>query len=221
MRYTKTIGTGNAGEARAHTNLASSSRDGLAIRARRITPPRLFTLVALGLCQCAVTKPPAASAAPKGSSDAEYSLTQSSASAPARGSCRGSDCVEAPQVAPARCDVEECAGELGPAAIAELRATAAKANDCYESALKDQNQLEGRLLVRLRLAAGRDPCEIRIEQKSFDAPEALTQCVLARLRATEARPRSGCVDVALPLAFVRQEIEAAPGSSGTGAPPAQ
>lgn len=117
------------------------------------------------------------------------------------------------QQGPGRCDVELCEGELSATAIAALRATAAKANDCYESALKEQNQLEGKMMVRLRLAAGREPCEATIEQSSFAAPEAFSRCVLERLRQTEARPRSGCVDVALPLSFVRQEVEAAPDAS--------
>lgn len=117
------------------------------------------------------------------------------------------------QQGPARCDVELCEGELSATAIAALRATAAKANDCYETALKDQNQLEGKMMVRLRLAAGREPCDARIEQSSFTVPETFSRCVIERLLQTEARPQSGCVDVALPLSFVRQEVEAAPESA--------
>jgi hypothetical protein len=102
----------------------------------------------------------------------------------------------------------------------DLRATAQKVQDCYERELKDQNQLEGKLMARLRLAKGREPCEVRVEKGGMSGSETFVKCVVERLRETKARPESGCVDVALPLTFVRQEVEAPP-DGGVPAPAAR
>lgn len=181
----------------------------------------LLLFVGWSLCRCAApTQSAPARAEPNLDAAADYSLTQRSASAPERGRCPGGVCAEPilPQ-APGRCDVELCEGELAPAAVANLRSSAQSATECYENALKDQNQLEGKMLVRLRLAAAREPCDVRIEQRTFEASPSFIECVLERLRKTEAHPDSGCVDVALPLSFVRHEIEAAPDAGSSDAHP--
>lgn len=187
---------------------------------RKIRVQALLGLTLLGQCQCSgQARPLVQGAARASSSDAEYSLTQQSASHPDRGACRGGRCDDTATTTNVlgRCDVESCEGELTPTAISELRATAAKTNDCYERELKDQNQLEGKMMVRLRLAAGREPCEIRVEQSSISGSETFLTCVTDRLRQTEAHPSSGCIDVALPLSFVRKEVESMPDASAGGA----
>jgi hypothetical protein len=171
----------------------------------------------LGLCECASSttgREASRSAAAEG--DSPYALTQHSASQPSRGS--GGPTV-APVLAMGRCDVESCDGNLSPAAVAELRVTASKARDCYERELKENNQLQGKMIVRLRLALGRAPCEIHIEQNTLAASESFAPCVIERLRETSARPDSGCVDLALPLTFVRQEVDTPPDNGASPAPP--
>jgi hypothetical protein len=172
----------------------------------------LLGLSGLLFCQCAAPTKASPTKAPADTDASDYALTQRSASKPDRVSCRGVECpTERVPAAIGRCDAELCEGELSAAAVSKLRESAQSAHDCYESALKDQNQLEGKMMVRLRLAAGRQACDVRIEQSSFSAPPAFTRCVIERLQRTEARPEFECVDVALPLSFVRQEVEATPG----------
>ncbi len=179
----------------------------------------LFGVATWWLCCCTTqpTRPGANQPVPADS--AEYSLTQRSASQQNRGTCTAANgCVDSVATAtatvmataPGRCDVELCEGDLSASAVAELRAMAAKAQDCYERELKEKNQLEGKMMVRLRLAKGREPCEIRVEKSDFVGSESFVKCVVERLRETKAQPNSGCVDLALPLSFVRQEVEAAP-----------
>jgi hypothetical protein len=170
----------------------------------------LCSAVVAGFIGCASPSPHVNATAPTSSAAPEYSLTQRSASRPDRAGCKGAGCSDdsTPNGALGRCDAEICEGDLSETGIAELRAAAVKASDCYETELKDKHQLEGKMTVRLRLAAGREPCEIRIEQNSLQASETFAKCVIARLGESRARPSSGCVDLALPLAFVRQEVEA-------------
>ncbi|HMA97016.1 MAG TPA: hypothetical protein VKP30_30235, partial [Polyangiaceae bacterium] len=166
----------------------------------------LLGAVTLGLGGCTRARPSESARASEPSRDVvDYSLTQLAQNQPDRATCSGGRCKDdaAQREVPGRCDLELCEGELAPSAIAELRATAEKANDCYERELKEQNLLEGKMVVRLRLAAGREPCEVRVEQSSLKGSDNFINCVLDRLRRTEARPTSGCVDIALPLSFVR------------------
>lgn len=187
-----------------------------------------FGAITVGLCACSRPRQPDDARTTGQSKDVvDYSLTQHGQNQPDRTACPGGRCGDgawhalAPgPLVPGKCDVDLCEGELTPAAITELRASAEKANDCYERELKTQNQLEGKMLVRLRLAAGREPCDVRIEQSSVKGSEDFNHCVLDRLRRTAARPSSECVDVALPLSFVRKEVDASP-DAGPAAAPAQ
>jgi hypothetical protein len=175
----------------------------------------LFGAVTSWLCSCTTQPPRPGANAPASADSAEFSLTQRSASQPNRGACTAANgCVDGTGTAsgatPGRCDVELCEGDLSASAVSDLRATAQKAQDCYERELKEKNQLEGKMMVRLRLAKGREPCEIRVEKSELSGSEAFVKCVVERLRETKAQPNSGCIDIALPLSFVRQEVETAP-----------
>ncbi|MGC4068544.1 MAG: hypothetical protein QM784_28620 [Polyangiaceae bacterium] len=153
--------------------------------------------------------------------DGEYSLTRKSSSTPERqGNAQ-------PQPSPLEsrsssleqeCDARDCEGTLDEVAVKELRATAAHAEECYERELKDNAQLEGKLTVLVRLPGpsakvpGACPARIegRGEGRGFAASEAFKTCLVELFRNTKARAAEGCVDVALPLSFVRKEVEAAP-----------
>jgi hypothetical protein len=122
---------------------------------------------------------------------------------------------------------------LDDSAVKELRTTATRAEECYERELKDNAQLEGKLTVLVRLpgplAKGRGMCPARIEGRGLAASETFKTCLVELFGNTKARATNGCVDVALPLAFVRKEIEAkdatessapvAPKSDGKAAAP--
>ncbi|HEY5959060.1 MAG TPA: hypothetical protein VIV60_21020 [Polyangiaceae bacterium] len=175
------------------------------------------------------------SSAEPGSADdvTDFTLTQNTTGRPERGNCpnpggcMGSAPEPAPQAPASNCEAELCEGELTQQGIADLRAAAAKAEDCYEAELRayereklDHQKLEGHLLLRIRLAAGEKPCSIGIERKDFDPSERFANCVFDKLRQTAVRPISGCIDLALPLVFVRKEVDSLPdGGVPAGTPP--
>lgn len=116
---------------------------------------------------------------------------------------------------------------MSQVAIVELRQAAEQLQDCYEKELRrfereklDHQKLEGRVLVQIRIAAGQKVCSASIERSEFDLSADLQACILQKLRGISVRPDSGCVDIALPLAFVRKEVENLPeGDGGEPAPP--
>lgn len=143
----------------------------------------------------------------------DYSVTQLSASQPERGSRTGRDePVKLPLEVAQGCDAAECTGELSSAGAALLRESAAKARDCYEQELKEHPELEGRWSVLVRLLSARatdeKPCPMTVEQAGFAASDTFKKCIFDMLGQTSAKATGGCVDVAVPLSFVRQEIEA-------------
>jgi len=191
---------------------------------RTCAATELAFLACIGLCQCSVQAksievPPTAT---KSSGSAAYGAPRHIAIHSDHSTCQSVHCEKSggTSIAPGRCDAELCEGDLSAAAIAKLRASAAKTDDCYEVELKEQTQLEGRMTVRLRLAAGREPCDIRIDSGAQLGSEAFRRCVIERLGETEARPEAGCIDVVLPLSFVRQEVEARTDAAQVGGVPA-
>jgi hypothetical protein len=151
----------------------------------------------------------------EGSDPKNYSVTQLSASQPDRASRDASESSStvASVVTPAEsCDTEECTGELSSSAAANLREAAAKTRDCYEQELKDHPDVEGRWTVLVRVLSDRSKnapkCPLTIEKAGFSGSEAFKQCLNRVMTQTEATAIHGCVDVALPLSFVRQEVEA-------------
>lgn len=183
----------------------------------------LLGVVVLGLGGCSgqpAARP--ANAAQPTVDVTDYALTQGSASQPDRGNCRDSkQCAGQATAPPApvvpSCDAEDCEGELPQAAIAELRQTAAGLQDCYEKELRrfereklDTKPLEGRVQFLLRLAATQPVCSAKVERGDFELSEGFTACAMGRLKATLARPISGCVDIALPVVFVKKEVDKLP-----------
>jgi hypothetical protein len=174
------------------------------------------------LTGCSGTAVPAAdrpqSAAAEG--DAEFTLTQKSSSQPNRG--QANTAAPSTLTVDQSCSAESCEGVLPSEAISELKKTAAAASDCYERELKENVELEGKLTMLLRVldraSPERGPCNVTVESSTFKLPAAFESCLVEVLKKTAARSKQGCVDVALPLSFVRQEVEvpAAAGAGGVG-----
>ena len=99
-----------------------------------------------------------------------------------------------------------CAGECkgtpaGPFA-AQLAAVARRAQSCYERALRQNEQLQGRLSVSLRVGPNGQVCSANIGMNQTGDP-GLNACVLQIFRASSfAAPKNGCVDAEVPLNFV-------------------
>jgi hypothetical protein len=131
-----------------------------------------------------------------------------------------------PSTLASNCAAESCDGELTQQGIAELRATAAQTEQCYEAELRayerdklDHQQLQGHVLLRLRLAAGQTLCSVEVERADFKPSERFANCIFAKMREATVRPISGCIDVALPLAFVCKEVENLPDGGASPSSP--
>jgi outer membrane biosynthesis protein TonB len=99
----------------------------------------------------------------------------------------------------------KCTGEAAPSFSATLRARANQAQRCYEKALAQQEQLQGKLTVNLCVGVGGQVCSASISNDSLGSP-LVSQCVANIYRATTfPSPKNGCVDAQVPLNFVPQK----------------
>jgi hypothetical protein len=86
-----------------------------------------------------------------------------------------------------------------------VRGRAGAAQRCYEKALAQQEQLQGRLTVNLCVGVGGGVCGASIANDSLGSP-LVSQCVLNIFRSTVfPSPKNGCVDAQVPLNFVPQK----------------
>jgi hypothetical protein len=103
----------------------------------------------------------------------------------------------------ATCD--NCSGQEAPNFQSVVRGRAGAAQRCYEKALQQQDQLQGKLMVNLCVGVGGGICSATIESDNLGSP-AVSQCVLNIFRATTfPSPKNGCVRARVPLNFVPQK----------------
>jgi len=116
------------------------------------------------------------------------------------------------------CAVDICNGSLPERAILEIRDRAAKTQDCFETALKQNQDLEGRLVLALRLAPSGHLCRAQVVQSELGKRPEFESCLVRTMNVAYSAPGDGCVDLNLPLNFVRKEVEASKdaGSSAAG-----
>jgi hypothetical protein len=96
----------------------------------------------------------------------------------------------------------ECGGREAPQLRAVLSGKAAQARGCYERALRQNPQLEGRLAVAMRIGLQGQVCSASLVNDGLGDP-AVATCVLQNLRSmTYPAPKGGCVDVQVPMNFV-------------------
>ena len=107
------------------------------------------------------------------------------------------------------CDAVPCTGEAPGELVAAVRDRATQARGCYERALQKMPTLSGRVLVGFRLTRDGRPCEVKLLENELKASDIFTPC-LQRLLAEGhyPLPRSGCVDLEMPLKFVPQYVDA-------------
>jgi hypothetical protein len=99
----------------------------------------------------------------------------------------------------------KCTGEAAPSFTSVLRARANQAQRCYEKALAQQEQLQGKLTVSLCVGVGGGVCNANISSDQLGSP-MVAQCVANIYRATTfPSPKNGCVDAQVPLNFVPQK----------------
>jgi outer membrane biosynthesis protein TonB len=99
----------------------------------------------------------------------------------------------------------KCTGTAAPNFQSIVRGRAGAAQRCYEKALAQQEQLQGKLSVNLCVGVGGGVCGASIASDSLGSP-LVSQCVLNIFRATTfPSPKNGCVDAQVPLNFVPQK----------------
>lgn len=95
----------------------------------------------------------------------------------------------------------ECKGTEPGGLRGQLSGKAAQARGCYERALRQNAQLQGRMKVSLRIGPNGSVCSANVTQNEVGDPGVAT-CVLSIFRtATFAAPQGGCVDAEVPLRF--------------------
>jgi len=98
-----------------------------------------------------------------------------------------------------------CAGECKGEAPGNLRATlsakGAQARGCYERALRQNNMLQGRIKIGLRIAPNGSVCSANVTSNELGDP-GVASCVVQMFRSsTFPSPQGGCVDAEVPLKF--------------------
>jgi hypothetical protein len=87
---------------------------------------------------------------------------------------------------------------------AYLAGRASQGRKCYERALLQNANLKGRMRVQLRLSAQGQLCSASMASDELQ-DSGLSACILQIFRnSVYPVPKSGCVDVAVPLSFVPQ-----------------
>jgi hypothetical protein len=95
----------------------------------------------------------------------------------------------------------ECVGP-SPELQAALRGKAGQVRGCYERALRQNNLLQGRLVVSVRVGSAGQVCSANIVQDGLGDPTVAT-CVVQRFRAGAfPAPQGGCAEANVPMNFI-------------------
>ncbi|MFC1641549.1 AgmX/PglI C-terminal domain-containing protein [Myxococcota bacterium] len=99
----------------------------------------------------------------------------------------------------------QCKGTANGTLRSALAGRGGQARGCYERALRNNAGAEGRLLVALRIGPQGQVCSASVSDQGLGDP-GVVQCVRRMfLTGTFPPPAGGCVDVQVPLNFVRKE----------------
>jgi hypothetical protein len=95
----------------------------------------------------------------------------------------------------------ECKGEAPGNLRATLSAKGAQARGCYERALRQNNMLQGRLKIGLRIGPNSSVCSASVTSNELGDP-GVASCVVQMFKSsTFPSPQGGCVDAEVPLKF--------------------
>jgi TonB family protein len=98
-----------------------------------------------------------------------------------------------------------CTGEEPAGLRTILSSRAGQARGCYQRALLNNNTLQGRMMVNVKISSTGQVCSANIAKNEVGDP-GLTSCVLQVFRsATFPSPKGGCVEANVPLNFERKE----------------
>jgi outer membrane biosynthesis protein TonB len=103
------------------------------------------------------------------------------------------------------CAVPKCGGSSNNAMASALSARAGSARPCYERALRVNSNLQGKLMLTVRVDPQGNVCSAAITQDAIHSPE-VSNCVTGMFRSAKfPPPTGGCIDVNLPLSFAPKE----------------
>ena len=100
------------------------------------------------------------------------------------------------------CEVKSCSGSITPELEQALAYRAKTAHKCYDAALSQDNSLQGKVQISVRIAANGNVCNAGVVS-SDTGLSGVASCVAGFFRGSHfPNPKSGCVDTAVPLNFV-------------------
>ncbi len=103
----------------------------------------------------------------------------------------------------AGCDQKSCGGGTTPELESALGFRAKQAHRCYDSALAQDNTLQGKVSISVRIAPNGNVCSAGIASNDMGSAGVAT-CVANMFRASGhfPAPKGGCVDANIPISFV-------------------
>ena len=94
-----------------------------------------------------------------------------------------------------------CKGDAPAALRAALASAAGSVRGCYERALRQNQMLQGKLMVAVKVGAQGNACGASLASDTL-GDGAVASCVLQKFRSgTFPAPIGGCVDVQVPINF--------------------
>lgn len=107
------------------------------------------------------------------------------------------------QLANSQCEVKKCTGSTSSDLENTLQLRVKQARRCYNSALEQDPTLSGKVTVAVRVGATGQVCSTSVASNEMSSPH-VAQCVASYFRgANFPAPKGGCVDVNIPINFVR------------------
>ncbi len=104
---------------------------------------------------------------------------------------------------PAGC-AGECKGNVTPALQSALASRGAMARSCYNTALRQNPNLKGRMTMSVKVSPSGAVCSAYVSNNSL-GDQAVASCATAKFRAGGfPAPTGGCVTVNVPLNFTSQ-----------------
>jgi hypothetical protein len=97
----------------------------------------------------------------------------------------------------------KCGGTYPPDLEQAIKARAAQARRCYNSALSQDSSLKGHVTLSVRIGPSGNVCSAAVASNDMGSP-AVANCAANIFRASEGfpSPRGGCVDATVPFSFV-------------------
>jgi outer membrane biosynthesis protein TonB len=94
-----------------------------------------------------------------------------------------------------------CSGSASGALQSEVQTIAGRARGCYERALRQNAQLQGKITVALKIDMAGNVCGASAANDSMGSPE-VSSCVTGMFRGKKfSPPTGGCVNMTVPLNF--------------------